>query len=233
MSLELDHANHSGISFAAVGQELRATVTDVGALVETVAGGAGFVDVSGPVELNLLTGRAFHHKAVGNMTGPTFSNVPAQDEFSAAWTWVVWQDAEGGRTLSDEPTVRWVDGATFADLNTAADAVTIFTFWRVGAITYGALVTNEILRLDAYRLSFAGNGVQLVVAERAETVLLGSVTNLEADGTAGTGTLTYKRGRAGSVAVVSGDTALEPNDVLEVTMASATTPSAVAIPRVL
>ena len=47
MSLELAHANHSGISFAAVGQELRATVTDVGALVETVAGGAGFVDVSG------------------------------------------------------------------------------------------------------------------------------------------------------------------------------------------
>lgn len=274
---ELNHANHTGITFTKVGSELRAEVTATGtgdvvgpvssvtgnlvsfgdttgdlladsgvapadflqagdalAEVEAVAGGAGFVNVSGAVALDLSTGRAFHQKMVGNITGLSFTNIPDQNSRSAAWTWVLWIDATGGYSLGGTPTVRWVDGRSFDDADLTADAVNVFTFWRIGTITYGALVTNGTLRLDGHRLSFADNGTQLVVTEQDETVELGSVTNVEADGTAGTGTLTFgKNGPASGGTLVSGSTALVAGDVLTVTMTDSTTASAVNIPRVI
>lgn len=81
--------------------------------------------------------------------------------------------------------------------------------------------------LDPYTMTFPAAGEALIAITRAETIALGSVTSKEADGTAGTGTLTYKKNGT----TVSGTTAFAVGDVLTVALASSTTPTAVSIPR--
>jgi hypothetical protein len=227
MALDLDHANHSGISFAAVGSELRATVTGGGGSLEAVAGGAGFVNVSGVVALDLATGRAFHHTMTGNITGLSFSNVPTASEYSASWTWVLRIDATGGYSLAGTPTVTFVDGSSWSDLDLTASSENIVTFWRVDTTTYAALVTNGQLALDPYTMTFPDDGTVLIAVARAETIDLANVTHLEVDGTAGTGTLSYTKNNVSA----SGSTSFAVGDVLGVTLASSTTASAVSIPR--
>jgi len=195
--------------------------------IERVSGDAGFVNVSGSVTLDLANGRNFQHEMDGNITSLAFANVPMNTEFAASWSWALRIDATGGYTLSGTPTVTWVDGSTFADLDLSANAVNIVTFWQVGSITYAAFAWNGSLELDPYTMTFQEDGSVLIVVTQAETIDLGSVTHVEADGTAGTGTLSYAKN--GSAA--SGSTAFAAGDVLTVTLASSTTPSAVSIPR--
>jgi len=202
---------------------------EVGTYVDAISGGAGFSSVSGAVSLDLSTGRAFHQTMTGNITSLSFSNVPTTTAYATVWTWVLAIDATGGYALSGTPTVTWVDGGDFDDLDLSANAVNIVTFWRIGSVTYAALLYNGSLRLDPYRLSFAEDGDQLIVVDAAETVDLSSVTNVEADGTAGTGTLTFQKNGVSA----SGSTSLASGDVLKVTLASSTTPTAVLIPRAL
>lgn len=196
-------------------------------ILETVSGGAGFIGVSGAVTMDLSTGRSFHHTMTGNITSLAFSNVPAAAGNAPAWTWVLAIDSTGGYLLSSTPTVTWVDGASFSDLDLSANAVNVVTFWQLGSTIYAALITNGALSLDPYVMSFAADGSQLVVVSRSETLDLGSVTHLEADGTAGTGTLSYKKNGV----TATGSTSFTSGDVLEVTLASSTTPSVVSIPR--
>jgi len=200
---------------------------DILGRIDAVSGGAGFTNVSGAVTLDLSAGRSFHHTMTGNITSLAFSNIPTTTVYSTVWTWVLAVDATGGYTLASMPTVTWTDGSSFDDLDLSANAVNIVTFWQVGSTIYATLVTNGSLRLDPYAISFPEDGTALIVVDRAETIDLGNVRNVEADGTAGTGTLSFKKN--GTTA--TGSTSFAAGDVLEVTMASSTTASAVAIPR--
>ncbi len=159
------------------------------ALTEVVSGGAGFVNVNGAVTLNLADARAFHHTMTGNITGLSFANVPDADTTSAAWTWVLRINATGGYTLAGTPTVTFVDGRSFSDLDLSANAENIVTFWRVGAITYASLLTNGELAYDPYKVCFLANGTIVVITE-AESI---DVANATAHGT---GTVAYQKNGA-------------------------------------
>ena len=195
---------------------------------EAVAGGAGFVDATGTVALSLASARAFHRTMTGNLT-LSFTDVPNADTTSAAWALVLRVDATGGY-LFVGPTVTWLDGSTWDDLDLSANAENIVAFKRVGVVTYASLITNGALSLDPYVLSFPTNGTQLAVVTRAETLGLDAVTNVEADGTAGTGTLSFKKNGGADISPLAA-TAFAAGDVLTVTLASATTASVVSIPR--
>jgi len=199
----------------------------VGTYVDAVAGGAGFTNVSGSVALNLNSGRAFHQTMVGNISSLSFSNIPTVTEYATVWSWALNIDATGGYTISGTPTVTWVDGNSWSNLDLSANGVNLVTFWRVASTTYGSLVYNGTVSLDPYRLSFSQDGSQLIVVDAAETVALGDATNVEADGTAGTGTLSFEKNGV----AVSGSTSLADGDVLTVTLSSSTTATAVSIPR--
>ena len=203
------------------------TVASDGSFSETIAGGAGFVNASGAVSLSLTNSRVFQSTMTGDMTGPTFANLPTETEIAASWIWVLRINGTGGYTLTSTPAVTFVDGSSFADTNLAANAVNIFSFWRLGAITYGALISRGTLGLDPYTVSFPVAGVVLIQVSRAETIDLGNVTHREIDGTAGTGTLSYLKNNAAA----TGSTAFAAGDVLAVTLAGSTTASAVSIPR--
>jgi hypothetical protein len=197
--------------------------------VEAVSGGAGFVNVSGAVTLDLSTGRVFQNTATGNITGPTFMNVPAAAGNSPSWKWVLKIDAIGGYTLTSTPTVTFVDGSSFADADMSANAVNTFVFWVDGAVTYGALVTNGSLALDPYVIPFPAAGTALIVVARAETIDLSNALNVEADGTTGTGTLSYAKDGVAISPIVS--TAFVAGEVLTVTLSGSTTATAGSIPR--
>jgi len=197
--------------------------------VDQVAGGSGFVNASGAVTVNLNNGRSFHYTMTGNITGLTFSNIPSVNTHATSWTVVLRIDATGGYTLSGTPTVTWVDGSAFSKFDLTANAENVATFWRIGATTYGALVTNGTIDLDPFVMSFSGDGTQLVVVSQAETLDLSSVTHVEIDGTAGTGTLSYKKNNAAA----SGSTAFSASDVLAVTLSGSSAASTVSIPRSL
>jgi hypothetical protein len=222
VAVDLDNAKHKGV-------RLYADLSDlvVENPIEVVAGAAGFVNDNGAVDLDLTSARAFHRTMTGNITELTFSNIPSSDAYSASWVLVLRIDATGGYTLSGTPTVTFVDGASWDDIDLTADAENILTFWRVGTTTYAALVTNGQLALDPYVMTFPDDGTILIAVARAEMIDLGSVTHLEADGTAGTGTLSYTKDGVAA----SGSTAFTAGEVLGVTLASSTTASAVSIPR--
>ncbi len=206
------------------------TALEGASLTERVAGGAGFVNVSGAITLDLSAARSLHHTLTGNATGPSFTNVPSTSEFSASALWVLKVDATGGYTLTSTPTVTWLDGSSWADLDLSANATNIVALQWVGATVYASLLWNGALSLDPFVLSFADNGAQGVPITRATTLPLGDVTNLELDGTAGTGTLTFKKNSGSDI---TGNQAFVAGDVLTVTLASSTTPSVVSIPRVV
>lgn len=198
-------------------------------ILETVWGGAGFIGVSGNVELDFDDARAFHLQMNGNINSLTFNSVPDSDSFSATWSIALRINTTGGYTVSGLPAVTWIDGSSWNDLNLAANAVNLLTLWQVGSTIYGAIVFNGLLELESHKLSFDDNGSQLIVFDRPQTLDLGNVVNVEADGTAGTGTLTYQRNGT----TVSGVTSFSTGQVLRVTLASSVTPTAVGIPRVL
>ena len=161
------------------------------------------IDVDGDITLttsNLAPGRAILVKLQGGISQQTIA-------FPAGWGFV-----------SEKPTVVPKFGACVLSLLsvTSADA---------GVIASWAQESEE--PLDPYVLAFPDNGAILIAVANAETLLLGSVTNLEADGTAGTGTLSFEKNGAAA----SGTVSMAAGDVLKVTMASSTTPSAVSIPR--
>ena len=212
---ELDHAKHVGLAHALDVDDLVLTVP-----TEQVAGGAGFVNASGAVALDLDDGRAFHHTMTGNITGLTFSNVPTAAEFEAGWRWVLRIDATGGYTLAGTPTVTFVDGRSFADADLAANAENIFTFWRVGSITYAALITNGSIEFDPYKLHFIENATVTVLTENESIDVANATKN-------GDGTITFQRN--GSAITVRTDFSV--GDRLSVTCATATTATSVRVPR--
>lgn len=264
MSLELNHANHSGLTHARVGDELRFTVDvepgedgvdgvdgvgvpaggstgqvlkkasaadydtgwvdEASAITEAVAGGAGFTSVSGAVTMDLTSSRAFHHTMTGNITSLAFSNVPDADAFEAAWTWALHIDATGGYMLSGTPTVVWVDGSDWSDLDLTANAKNEVRFWRVGAVTYAALVWNGDLALDPYKACFI-DGVEttIVILTEYEEIDAGNVTKH------GDGTITLNRNGG---AAITTRTAFDAGDRLGIQLSSGVgTTVAVSIPR--
>ena len=161
------------------------------------------ITVGGNITLttsNLAPGRAVLVKLLGDAGSHTIT-------FPAGWKFV-----------SDKPA------------SVAASAVCVLYLMSVTSADSGVIASwaqDRLVALDPYVLSFPENGSLLVAVASPETLLLGSVTNVEADGTAGTGTLSYeKNGTA-----VSSTVSMAAGDVLKVTMASSTTPSAVSIPR--
>jgi hypothetical protein len=197
-------------------------------LSETIAGGSGFTNQSGAVALDLSAARHFHHTMTGNITGLSFSNVPTDTAFSAFWTWVLKIDGTGGYSLSGTPTVTWVNGVSFSDLDLTANAVNIVNFWRVGSTTYAFLVSNGSVALPSHAVSFPDDGTVLIASDRDETIDLANAIHKEIDGTAGTGTLTYKKNNGSDISV---STDFDAGDVLAITLSGGTAASTVTIPR--
>ena len=195
--------------------------------IEAVAGGGGFVDASGVIELDLANARVFQFLVVGNITGWSFTNAPAYGAVSPVIRVVFKEDANGGHTITGGPSLQFRDRRSLSDLNTSANAVNELHVWHDGTELVAALVENGRLDLEPISMSFEANGSRLYTARQTETLDLSDVTNLEEDGTAGTGTLTFARNGT----AVSGVQVFEDGQVLKVTMASATTPSTVNIPR--
>lgn len=214
---ELSHSKHVGIAFAEDSTDLVATVP-----VEQVAGGAGFVNASGSVTLDLSTGRAFHSTMTGNITSLAFSNVPSAAAYMTSWAWVLTVGAAGPYTLAGTPTVTFVDNRSFAHANLEANAVNIFTFWRVGATTYGALVTNGVIEFDPYKVHFIENATVVVLTEyESIDATAANVT------TNGDGDITLQRNGSPITALTNFD----EGDRLSVICADATSATSVRIRR--
>lgn len=254
---KLDHANHVGLTHERVGDEVRLTVTpqdgkmptggtvgqvikkqsateydadweaEAAAILEAVAGGAGFVPVSGAVELDLASARAFHHELVGHLSSLSFTNVPNSDAFSANWTWVLRVNATGGYTVSGTPAVTFVDGSTWSDLNLSANAVNVIQFGRKGSITYAAFLANGALALDPHTMTFPVDGTVLIPIARQETLVLGSVMHRSITGGAGSGSLEFRRNDT----PVTGTQVFAAGQVLAVTRSGGSAASGVSIPR--
>jgi len=197
--------------------------------IDAVDGASGYANVSGTVAMDLDGARAFLHTMTGNITSLTFSNLDSGSSFATSWVWSRAIDGTGGYALSGTPSVTWTDGSTWDDLDLTADAVNIVVFVRIGATTFATLLSNGTVSLEPYVLSFAADGEQLIGVTRAETIDGANVSNVEADGTTGTGTVNlYKNDD--SVAFTTA-TSFDAGDVLKVEVTGSSTPSAVAIPR--
>ena len=212
---ELSHAKHVGITLAEDGTDLVATVP-----IEQVAGGAGFVNASGAVDLDLDDGQAFHHTMTGNITGLTFSNVPTAAVTDASWTWVLRINATGGYTLGGTPTVTFVDGRSFADADLTANAENIVTFWRVGTITYASLLTTGELAYDPYKVCFLEDGTITILTE-AESIDVANATDY------GTGTIAYQKNGA----TITTRTTFAAGDRLGIVCSSISGSISVRVPR--
>ena len=223
------HDNHVGIQHALVGNELR-LMADASAL-EAVAGGAGFVNASGAVSVSLANARHVHLLVDGNIDSLAFTDVPNGDEFSIFVTLVLRFDATGNHTLSGLTSVEWANGGSWSDINRAPNAENHISLWTVGSALHGAIVRTGVITLDPYVMSFPDNGVQAFPITQSETLDLGAVTHRALNGSAGDGTFTFQRGRAGALTSASGDTPLIADDVLVVTLASSTAHSVLSIPR--
>jgi len=194
--------------------------SSVGEYVDAVSGGAGFVDVSGAVSLDLDTGRAFHHTMTGNITSLAFASVPTDTEYETSWTLVLKIDATGGYTLAGTPTVTWLDGSSWSDIDLTANAVNILQFVRIGSTTYATLVYNGDIPLDPYKVCFLADETVTIVTE-AEDV------DVASDTTDGDGTITYEKNGVG----ITTRTTFTEGDVLSVICTGLTTTTAVRIPR--
>ena len=183
-------------------------------------------DASGALSYDLSVARTIRSTITGNVTGAAFTNLPD----AGTWVWIIKMDATGDHMTSGLHTVdRWSDGRSYDDINRSPNATTILIYTWDGVELTGTVAWNGVLELDAREMNFQEDGTIIVPITRSETLDLGDVTHLEADGTAGTGTLSYKKNDGA-------DLALEPQafvkgEVLSVTLTSSTTPSAVSIPR--
>jgi len=147
----------------------------------------------------------------------------------AEWT-IIWDvDATGGYALTGDTSVKNPDGTDFdwGRLDLTANARNVIVLRRVSATTYGWLITTGTVELDPLVIDFPADGTALYIVPETMTLDLGGVTNVEADGTAGTGGLTYENDGVSA----SGSTLFAAGDVLAVILTSATTPSVVSIPR--
>lgn len=181
--------------------------------IEKVAGGAGFVNASGAVDLDLSPstgGRAHHRTMTGNVSALTFSNIPTAAVEQASWG-LVWQiDATGGYTTGTWPAVTFVDGRSFDDMNLTANAVNMLIFWQVGATTYGQFIYNGVidLALPDIMLDFPAAGTIKTVIRTPCTL---DFANALVDGA---GTVTYTQNGGANLTTA---TAFASGDVLRVT----------------
>lgn len=178
------------------------------ALPGFVAGGAGFVDVSGAVELDLNEGDTFLRRQTGNITGLTTVNIPTGTAQSKEWYLVLLIDATGGYSASGFTGVTWMNGSSAADLNLTADAVNIVYFRRFGEITYTQVVFNTATELPEIAFDFsAGDGTQEMVIRTPCTIDVENAT------VAGAGTIVYEK----DTTTITVATAFTTGDVLKVT----------------
>jgi len=207
---------------------VKAAIDEVAALTEKVAGGAGFVDVSGAVEVDLDAGRTFLMQQVGNVASIDMVNVPSGSAKMAEWT-IIWDvDATGGYALAGDTSVKNPDGTDFdwGRLDLTANARNVIVLRRVSATTYGWLITTGTVLLDPLVIDFVEDGTALWRVPQGMTIDLGNVTHTEADSTAGTGTLSYEVNGVSA----SGVTTTSTGDVLAVILTGATTQGVVSIP---
>lgn len=219
MAVDLDNAKHKGV-------RLYVDLSDlvVENPIEVVAGGAGFVNESGAVSLDLTSARAFHHMMTGNITSLSFTNVPSSGTYATSWSWVLRIDATGGYTLENTPTVTFVDGSSWSDVNLTANAENILTFWQVGTTTYGAILTTGELALDPYKVCFLEDA-EVVIMTEAEDI---DVAN---DSQGGDGVITYKKGSGATVTDITARTTFASGDRLHVVCTGQTGVTTVRIPR--
>lgn len=71
-------------------------------------------------------------------TGVRFTNFPNTTSRAFTWTLVVTNDATAGRSLAFQDPIKWAGGEV-PNRTTAANAVDIYTFVRIGAVIYGSL----------------------------------------------------------------------------------------------
>ena len=250
LPIQLVHPNHGpGVSVTEVGDELHISVeveTEAGTglpsggnvgdvLKRTSEDAAGWkpelasvldaVIVYNNVQgqnyyFDLNAARTFRTMITGGLTTQRFANLPN----AGSWVWVVVMDATGGHSLVDlHPVDRWVDGRSYADINTSPNAVNKIVYSYDGTDVSAAMVWNGLVERDPYKLAIADDGVYAVPTD-AESIDFGNVTVATGDAT-----VTFKKNGVGNDLVAL--TAFAEGDWVQVTVAGLTTPTAVRIPR--
>lgn len=79
----------------------------------------------------------FELKLAAN-TSVGFTNMPVTTNRGFTWTLVVTNDATAGRSLAFQDPIKWAGGEV-PNRTTAANAVDIYTFVKIGAVIYGSL----------------------------------------------------------------------------------------------
>ncbi len=195
-------------------------------IAEAVAGGAGFQNVQGDVTLNLALGRNFLQRLIGNVGTLAFSNVPDGNAFSAGWLWVLEVDSLGPYVISVPPTVTWLNGGGWSDLDLTANARNFVWFFRVAGVTYARLLSNGETELEPLVVSFPTNGTA-IYSTGSESIDIPAATKPR-----GNGTITYQRSVGnGTPAAITARTTFAVGDNLHVICASATTHTSVRVPR--
>jgi len=213
-TLSISHANHIGLGHAEVGSEARFRV-----MAEMVAGTA-WAAATGAVALDLDDGRAFLREMTGNITELGFSNIPDGATQSASWVVALRIDSTGGYSFASTETLTWVDGMTWGDLDLAADAINLITFWRVGTETFAALSWNGSVRLDPYNVCFLDNAT-VVILTGDESIDIPNALKT------GDGTVTYEKNGVAATA----RTSFAAGDGLGVICSGMTSTTSVRVPR--
>ena len=246
--LDAMHENHSGVTVAEVGNQLRLTVDaetldlgeaatlDVGTEEGTVAsgndprfgqgalplvaGGAGFHNVGGAVTLDLASAWTHHITVTAEVTGLSFLNIPNPAEISALVRLVIQQDAVGSHSIAEPADLVFRDGRVWADLVDGPNAMNVLWLERVGSVWHTYL-DNGSLELDDFYLDLTDGPEVRVVIRRPVLI---DVTDAEVDGVGGAPTY-KKNGDA-----ITTPTAFGRGEVFTVT---GTTGQLVTIPRYL
>lgn len=187
---------------------------------------ADFVDISGSTSVDLDEGHVFRMRLTGDATLSVTGSDWLDDEVAPSWTLILMVDGSGGHTFTG-PTVQWIDGASWDDLDLSPNAVNVVQFFQglpggsSVADPFAALLWNGAVLLDPYVFSFQQNGTLKIVLTRAEEL---DVANAS---THGDGSVTYAKNGSD----ITTRTTFAASDILEVTVSGQTDTTAVSIPR--
>lgn len=164
----------------------------------------------------------------GNVT-ITFSNVPSQE--GANVVFVLRQDATGGRTLTMPAGSLVINGPVFAQIDGAANAVSIVNVVRAGGTWMYAISDTRPPQRDPFYFSALADGSYYVQIIDPVALDVAGVQQY------GTGTLAWQYDATGSSGFVNppGSNIMEigSGGVLKLTVTSATPPLSVTIPRAI
>lgn len=168
-------------------------------------------------EMDLALYRNFHFTQTGDIA-LSFANIPTGKSLS--WTLKL---TGGGYAITSYPSVEFVDGSSFDDLDLNVGQVNIVVFNHMDGVTFGSIIATPKLVLDPYKLSFQVDGTITILTDYEALDTLNHSTY-------GDGGITFTRN--GSPLATSWQV-FQKGDRLGVTCTGATSETLVSVPRYL